>query len=295
MNEIELFEQTYNEVIEELTLRIKDNIKTKRKNEVEFTKVFNETNEALRQEYEKHITDLNLNDAFKFFNEKLKDYRGELDNKRNSVLTKEMETYFKNNLKNTDYEAFIKNIAKAKALIRSKNNFSQSYTIFILMYELNNFREFALINFSHEKPDIITKLRKKLYPEEFNASVIKNKKDYTQQIEETNNYLKNFNDREKSLLLKAFYGLIHTKVKNSNSKSMKDVIPATEFAKLTMIISNFEKPDVFYKSSKDANISKKISPEYTKPEKEVLNKLLPKLEKHKLKQIKEYIISINTR
>ena len=294
MNEIELFEKTYGEVVEELTLRTKEKIKTKRKNDFEFTKVFNETNEELRQEYEKHVTDLKLKDALKFFNLKLNDYRGELTDKRNSVLIKEMKNYYEKNITNTDYETFIKNIAKAEALTRSQNNFSNSNNVYSLMYELNNFKDFALINYGYDKPNLKTKLRKKLYPEEYNISKTKNKKDYSKQIEEVNNYLKYFNDNEKSLLLKAFYGLIDSRIKNSNYKSMKDVIPATEFAKLTMIISNFEKPDVFYKSSKDANISKKITQEYTKPEKEVLNKLLPKLEKHKLKQIKEYIISINT-
>lgn len=295
MNEIELFEKAYIKVVEELTLTAKENMKIKRRNELEFTKAFNETNNKLTQEYEKYVTEFNLNDAITFFNKKLSDYRGELIEKRNSVLTKEMKIYFDRNIKNTDYQVFINNLAKAIALKNSRNNFINSNDVYFLMYELNNFRDFALINYGYEKPDVKTKLRKKLYPEEFNASVIKNKKDYTQQIEETNNYFKNFNDREKSFLLKAFYGLIDSRIKNSNYKSMKDVIPATEFAKLTMIISNFDKPDVFYKSSNHANISKKITQEYTKPEKEVLSKLLSKLEKHKLKQIKEYIISLNTR
>jgi hypothetical protein len=183
----------------------------------------------------------------------------------------------------------IEQIALYFSLKQIKSNLNANRDTYAFMIKLNDFSEFTINDIYDVNRTLTEKLRLKIYPEKNKIKNIKRRKDYSKDIEDTKEYLNMFDDNEKKYLLKAFYNYLSRNFNKNAYSDFKTIIPATEFAKLTLIISNIKEPDIFYKTADKSSISKNITAEWTKPEIKALRNLTAKLDKHNMKQTKAYI------
>ncbi len=270
------FDKIVEQTIKSEGEKIKNTYIDAEKNEISFLKVNNELNKLY---YTKHENESKKPEALKkyydVFLKALGDYKGDLQNKIKNSLEKAIKKHHEstdNKLESYDYA--LKSISKLYGLKRVNLILTKLDEFFEDMYELGDFSHFRFEDFDYQSSKEWDKVHKKRFPDPKKNLVSSStkQKDFKQEIANTNRYLKNFDEQEKLLLLRLFYRLTrdyHTK---------RDEIQYSDFSKIILIISNLEKPDIFYKDSQSSSVYKKVNKEdYTNNEIKILELLVPKL------------------
>lgn len=288
----QIFEKNYFETISKEEKTILEKFKEGVKNELHFNYVSNGILKTYTDEINSFLEDKLVKDTFRFIESTLDKYQGDQVSKIIRILDNDFNSFVSEQEYEINVSELIESIAKLYAFKRVQNNVSNNFDAYSFMYKLNDFKEFTCKNIEREKPELTEKLRLRVYPPTNRTDNKKRKKDYSREIENTNRYLDTFSDNEKKVLLKALYKFFESNYKSKFYKDFRDVIPATEFTKIVLIISKIEEPEVFYKSSSQSVTTKKISDEYTKHEIEILHGLKERLANQKMTKTKEYIAGL---
>lgn len=286
----DLYTKTYNNLIVKKETETIEKLKKGKLRNLDFTYLHNQITKEFQNEYKKFLSDNHLKSALNSFKDSFSIYGGSYDDKLKSILENEVDKIHKEFCNDKDLSTFVEMISKAEALNDSKIYFSNNSLTISFMYELEDYKYFKINSLIDQ--EVVIKLRSKLYPENNNASTKRKTKDWSKDIEQTNRYLNTFNDKEKKVLLKAFYKFLERNFKSKIYNDFRDVIPATEFTKIILIISKLEEPEVFYKSSSQSASTKKISEDYTRPEIEILHGLKDRLADQKMTKTKDYIAGL---
>jgi hypothetical protein len=288
----QIFEKKYFEIILKEEKAILENLKNGIKNELKFNYVHNDNLKKYNNKINSILEDELVKDSNRFIQSKLNKYQGNQISIINKILDNDFNLFVSEHEEEINLSKLLESIAKLYALKRIEINFSNNSTPYSFMYKLNDFKEFTYKDIEREKPELTEELRLRVYPPTGKSDNKKRKKDYSREIKDTNRYLDTFSDNEKKVLLKALYKFLENNFKSKFYKDFRDVIPATEFTKIVLIISKLEEPEVFYKSSSQSIITKKISDEYTRPEIETLHGLKERLANQKMTKTKEYIAGL---
>ncbi|NEV93460.1 hypothetical protein G3567_04755 [Psychroflexus sp. YR1-1] len=288
MKNSQIFEKKYFEIISKEEKSILQKFKEGVKNELQFNYVSNGILKTYTDEINSILEDQLVKNSQRFIETNFDKYEGD---QISNILDNDFNSFVSEHEKEINLPELIESIARLYAYKRIKNNVSNNHNPYSFMYKLNDFEEFTYKNIKSEKPELTEKLRLRVYPSD-RPDNKKRKKDYSIEIENTNRYLDTFSDNEKKVLLKALYKFFESNFKSKFYNDFRDVIPATEFTKIVLIISKLKEPEVFYKSSNQSSITKKISEEYTRPEIEILHGLKDRLASQKMTKTKEYIAGL---
>jgi hypothetical protein len=291
MKNSQLFEKKYYDIISKEEKVILERFKEGVNNDLKYNYVSNGILKSYSEEINFYHQDPLIRESYRYIEATLDKYQGDSVFKINRILDFDFSSFTSKNEQEIDLTGLIENIAKLYALRRMRINFDNNYTTYSFMYKLNDFKEFTYKNIEMEHPELTEKLRLRIYPGS-QTETIKPKKDYSKEIKMTDRYLETFSDTEKKVLLKAFYKLIESNFQSKVYKTLKDLIPITEFSKLVLIVSSLEEPEVFYKKSNQSSTTKKISEDFTRTEIEILNGLKERLADQKMTKTKDYIAGL---
>jgi hypothetical protein len=291
MKNSQLFEKKYYDIISKEEKVVLERFKEGVNNDLKYNYVSNGILKSYSEEINFYRQDPLIRESHRYIEATLDKYQGDSVFKINRILDFDFSSFTSKNEQEIDLTGLIENIAKLYALKIMQINFNNNYTTYSFMYKLNDFKEFTYKNIEKEHPELTEKLRLRIYPGS-QTETIKPKKDYSKEIKMTNRYLETFSDTEKKVLLKAFYKLIESNFQSKVYKTLKDLIPITEFSKLVLIVSSLEEPEVFYKKSNQSSTTKKISEDFTRTEIEILNGLKERLADQKMTKTKDYIAGL---
>lgn len=275
MNPKELFDKIVENIIQSEGEKIKKYLIDSHEEEYSFIKV---TNTLSEKYYQKHQSALTTSEEYKNYYElfinSLGDYKGNLDNKIKNSLEKAVKNYHnKTNNKLESYEFAIKGIAEIYGLKETKAILNRLEQFIEDMYELGDFTHYKFEDFNYPYSDEWESVHKKRFPDSSKKQSAN--KDFAQEIENTNRYLSNFDEQEKLLLLRLFYRITRDYHKKGDEMQYSD------FSKIILIISNLEKPDIFYKDSQSSTVYKKVNKhDYTSNDIKLFKRLILKLKIH---------------
>ncbi|QCY68365.1 hypothetical protein FHG64_02580 [Antarcticibacterium flavum] len=160
------------------------------------------------------------------------------------VLGRKTKKLFLEKHSETDYPAFVEDLAENKAfedIIDIANNY---YKYFDLVYKDKKWKPIDLTKFDHnyESAEYFLKLHKKIYPPPKTIGS-KIKRDYTEDIAKTKQLLSSFKEEEKIFLLKVFHDRILTSRKGMDK---------TELIRFSHVLSGIKDLSIFYKVAGDA-------------------------------------------
>ncbi|MBZ9786441.1 hypothetical protein LB456_03135 [Psychroflexus sp. CAK57W] len=253
----DVFNKSYAKVIKEKEVETLEKLRQAYDQKLIFHDIRYDIDNQLNDDYRDYLNENELNEAYDFFRKSLAKYRGSNDEKINLVLTNDLNQYYEKNNFKIEYKALMSLIASCKSLHDIAINFSNNASAYKSMFQLNDFTEFTLserIDF-----EVSRKLDLRANPEKKEK---RKGKDWSKEIEKTKELLKTFTQDDKKVLLKAF-----------NIFIKRGDVPTTELIKLTLIISNINDLDIFFKKPSDTYLYPMISRTFSEKEMKSLQNL----------------------
>jgi len=253
MDYSKLFEDTYKQKFQEVEIFVNGQFKSSKGNEEDerdFLETYNEVKSQLEEWKTQHFEKSSLKteiETYRYFTTR--------NNKATfpeylfpGVLDQKTKKLFLEKHSEAEYSSFIEDLAENKVyqhVIDIINNYDK---YFDLIYRGKKWKRIALTEYdrNYESSPHYLNLHRKIFPPT-NHIVSTTKRDFSEEIAQTQQRLKNFTEEEKLFLIKVCY---------ENIVLSRKGLDKTEFMKLCQIISGIEDLSIFYQ---DAQNSKSYS------------------------------------
>ncbi|MBZ9626665.1 hypothetical protein LB450_00990 [Psychroflexus sp. CAK1W] len=280
MKNSQIFEKKYFEIITKEEIVVLEKFKDGVKNEFQFNYVSNGILETYTNEINSILDDQLVKDSYRFIESTLDEYQGDQISKIIRILDNDFNSFVSEHEKEIDLTELIENIAKLHALQRVQINHDINLTPYSFMYKLNDFKDFTYKNIEKDKPELTEKLRLRIYPSAVTDNK-KRKKDYSRETENTKKLLEYLSQSDKKVLFKAYLNFV------------KKDVPTTELMKLTLMISNLNDLDIFFKNPNDTSLYTMIKRDFSSNEIKTLENLKNILRQLELNNFIQYIAHLN--
>lgn len=280
MKNSQIFEKKYFEIITKEEKSILDKFKEGVKNELQFNYVSNGILKKYTNDISSILEDQLVKDSYRFIESTLDEYQGDQISKILKIIDNDFNSFVSEQNKEIHLNDLIESVALLYALERMQINVENNFSPYSFMYKLNDYKEFTYKNIEKDKPGLTEKLRLRIYPSAETDNK-KRKKDYSRETENTKKLLEYLSQSDKKVLFKAYLNFV------------KKDVPTTELMKLTLMISNLDDLDIFFKNPNDTSLYTMIKRDFSSNEIKTLENLKNTLRQLELTNFIQYIAHLN--